>query len=684
MNEFGHYSLFLCWLLSLVAVVAGSFAGLKARSDPGLGARWTKFTVRSAIMAGVMGGLSLFALGWMFHFDDYTNQYVWQYSNRDMSPVYKVSAIWGGMDGSMLLWGVMVVLCGTIVAVRAHQYPRALVPWVIAVISSSALFFLSIVFFLTNPFRYLNATFIPPDGNGLNPLLQNPFMAIHPPTLYVGFTAHVVPFGFCLAALLSGQLTNEWIRLTRRWALVAWTFLTAGIVLGGYWAYIELGWGGFWAWDPVENSSFLPWLTSTAFIHSVMVQERKNMLRMWNVWLMVVTYLLTVFGTFLTRSGIVQSVHAFASTDVGWVFLAYLGTMLVFTVVLTIWRRKELASERKIESFWSREAFFLLNNLVLLSIGFATLWGVMFPVLSEALTGQKQAVGIPYFNAVNVPLFLLLIFLMGVGPLIAWKRASLVNVKRSFLFPFVSAFAVCVLLVIVGINEFYPVLAYGLCWFVLMTILGELHRGVKSQRIAKAEVAGEGQGYGGGLLMLLRRHRTRYGGYLVHVGVVVVTIGITSSMAYKVEQEFTLAKGETTDLRRFSLTLDDIEGRQTPNYQALHAVVSVKDRYSGESLGVLEPELRSYHRNRESTTEVTILKSWKDDLYLVVAGLDESGSKASLKAYINPLQSWLWVGVFLMLAGCIVVILPRAIGEESLATQPDSSASGALRVRGSV
>ncbi len=668
MNDFGHYNLFLAWLLSLVAVGTGARAGILIKSDVRRGLQWSAITANVALMAGACGALSLFALGWMFHFNDYANQYVWQYSNIDMSPFYKVSAIWGGMDGSMLLWAVMLSVCGSLVALRATKYPRALVPWVIAVIASSALFFLSIVFFLTNPFRYIHSSFIPPDGNGLNPLLQNPFMAIHPPTLYVGFTTHVVPFAFCLGALLSGQLTNEWIRLTRRWALVAWTFLTAGIVLGGYWAYIELGWGGFWAWDPVENASFLPWLTSTAFIHSVMVQERKNMLRMWNVWLMVTTYLLTVFGTFLTRSGIVQSVHAFASTDVGWVFLTYLVVMVAFTLWLTLWRRKELRSDKKIESFWSREAFFLLNNLVLLSIAFATVWGVLFPVLSEAITGQKQAVGIPYFNAVNVPLFLLLILLMGMGPLIAWKRASLVSLRKTFLAPFLTALLICIGLAVTGIDEFYPLLSYGLCWFVLMTILGELHRGARAQRVT----AGAAQvGYAQGVSKLLNRHRTRYAGYLVHFGVVIVTIAITASMAHKVEKEFTLEKGQSTEMRRFSLTLDNIEPRSTPNYQALHAVVSVRDRKSQELLGVLEPELRSYNRNKESTTEVTILKSWQDDLYLVVAGLDETGTRASLKAYVNPLQSWLWFGVMVMMAGSILVMFPKTTSASNLAAETE-------------
>jgi cytochrome c-type biogenesis protein CcmF len=285
-------------------------------------------------------------------------------------------------------------------------------------------------------------------------------MAIHPPTLYLGFTGLAIPYAFCMAALASGHMSNDWIRLTRRWILIGWTFLTAGIVLGGHWAYLELGWGGFWAWDPVENSSFLPWLTATALLHSVMVQERKGMLKVWNIFLCVLTYALTVFGTFLTRSGIVQSVHAFASTDIGWVFLTYLALILLVALGLVLYRRVELKPERTIESLFSREAVFLLNNLVLLSICFAVLWGVMFPVFSEAFTGQKQTVGIPFFNAVNVPLFLVLVFLMGVGPTIAWRRSSLTQMMSTFALPFAGAFVVAIALVAAGITEAYPVLAF--------------------------------------------------------------------------------------------------------------------------------------------------------------------------------------------------------------------------------
>jgi cytochrome c-type biogenesis protein CcmF len=648
--EFGHYALCLAWLLTLVGIGSGIVAGRKQS------AAWLETSIAATVLVFVGSFIALAALAFAFLTNDYTNQYVWQHSNRDMSPIYKVTAIWGGMDGSMLLWAALLTLSGMLVAVNAYHYGRKLVPWVLAVVNSSSMFFLSITVFYTNPFRYVKADFIPPDGNGLNPLLQNPFMAIHPPTLYVGFTTLSIPFAFCIGALLSGTISNEWIRLTRRWTLIGWGFLTAGIILGGFWAYIELGWGGFWAWDPVENSSFLPWLTATAFLHSVMVQERKNMLKMWNVWLVTATYGLTVFGTFLTRSGIVQSVHAFASTDIGGVFLQYLAAVIIGTLVLTIWRRRELRPERRIESPFSREAAFLVNNLIFLSICFATFWGVMFPVFSEAITGVKQTVGIPFFNTVNVPLFLLMTFMMGVGPLIAWRKSSFSVIWKTFAVPLACGFLSVFILLYAGIVDFYPVLTYAICVFVLMTILGEFHRGLRVQRAA----AEGSSGFVSDVNTLFRRHRTRYGGHIIHLGVVIMVVAITASMAFKVEKDFTLARGESYQIGRFSLMLNDFDEVTTRNHTALRAVTTLYALKNNEQLATLKPELRAYRRNRETTTEIALHVGLREDVYLVLAGLDDSGTRAAFKIFINPLQAWLWFGAMVMLGGTIVVLVPSS------------------------
>jgi len=497
------------------------------------------------------------------------------------------------------------------------------------------------------------------NGQGMNALLQNPYMAVHPPMLYLGFTTFAIPYAFCIGALLSGNLSNEWIQRTRRWTLIAWGFLTIGIVLGGHWAYLELGWGGFWAWDPVENSSFLPWLTGTAFVHSVMVQERKNMLKMWNVWLIVLTYGLTVFGTFLTRSGIVQSIHAFASTDIGWIFLVYLAAIAVSAIGLTWFRRRQLRSERTIESLFSREAAFLLNNLVFLSICFAVLWGVMFPVLSEAVTGKKQTIGIPFFNAVTIPMFLFMLFLMGVGPLVPWRRSNWVAIRKTFLSPFIFSLVVAVALVFAGITSFYPVLAYSLSCFVVGSILVEINRGLRLQKaLLTNDSGGTEKNKADNLVRLIRKNRSRYGGYVVHLGVALMTVAITASMAHKVEREFTLAIGETYTVGRFGFKVLEITDQAVENYEALRVPVQLSLAKSGEILQTLYPELRRYRRNNESTSEVAIRSGLREDVYLVLAGLDQSQTRAALKLFINPLQSWLWLGALVMVFGTLIVLIP--------------------------
>ena len=649
MIEFGHYAICLAWLLALYATIGGAVSGYFKN-------RKLFISVAQASSVGFLSQLiAISALTYAFLTNDYTNQYVWQYSNKDMPAIYKISAIWGGMDGSMLLWCFLLSFSVFILARKSFRIPGNLMPWVLSVANSSSLFFLTVVVYFTNPFRYLKSAYIPPDGNGLNPLLQNPYMAVHPPLLYLGFTTLAIPYAFCMGALLSGTLSNEWLKLTRKWLLVAWAFLTAGIVMGGHWAYIELGWGGFWAWDPVENASFLPWLTSTAFLHSVMVQERKNMLRIWNVWLVVATYALTVFGTFLTRSGIVQSVHAFASTDIGWIFLLYLGILIGLALILTIFRWKSLKSERKLESFFSRETAFLINNLVFLSICFAVLWGVMFPVFSESMTGERQSVGIPFFNSVNVPLLLILIFLMGVGPMIAWKKASLKSIFRTFIVPFLTAFAFGALLVYLGVEGFYPVLSYSLCFFVLMTIVVEYHRALRVQRISHDSQAGIISGSAN----LLRRHSSRYIGYLIHIGILIMTVAITASMASKVEREFTLSKDQSYKIGRYELKLNDVQPNDSENYSAVFADVSVTNISDGELYANLKPEMRSYTRNNENTTEVALKMGLLEDLYLVLAGISEDGSRASFKIFINPLQIWLWIGTLVVVFGTALLIIPK-------------------------
>lgn len=647
MNALAHFCLVLAWLLSLFGCCASIYAA-RSRSE-----RWFQVARNATIACGGLAIASVVGLAALFLQNDYRNQYVWQFSNRQMDSVYKVTAIWGGMDGSMLLWAAILTASTALLAYHSASQRRALLSWVLAIANTSSIFFLTVVTWFTNPFRYVKAPFIPPDGNGLNPLLQNPYMASHPPMLYLGFTTFAIPFAFCVGALLAKDKSSDWIRLTRTWTLVAWCFLTIGIVLGGHWAYLELGWGGFWAWDPVENSSFLPWLTGTAFLHSVMVQERKGMLKIWNLWLVVATYGLTVFGTFLTRSGIVQSVHAFASTDFGWIFLLYLALIVAGAAVLT-WRSRDLLKpERKIESFLSREAAFLINNLLLLSICFATLWGVMFPVFSEALTGTRQTVGIPFFNAVNGPLFIALLVAMGIGPLVAWRKSSWRALRRSFTVPAIFGVLCGAALLFAGIDEPKAVLVYAVCGFIVASLMLEFHRGVSSHRAATQEsVVSATAGH-------LRRHHIRYGGHIVHLGVTVMAIAITASMLHKDEREFALQQGQSYEMGRYTLSLVGVTEGQRSNYQYVQAEVGVRERTSGESIGVMRPQLRFYPRNKETTTEVALRMSARDDLYIVLAGLDDAGTLVSFKVFVNPLQIWLWAGAFIMTVGTLVALVPR-------------------------
>jgi cytochrome c-type biogenesis protein CcmF len=643
-TDIGNIAMVLTWLLALVGIILSIISGRSAEN------KHYNILRQVCILNGLLATLSLAGLGYAFITSDYTNQYVWQHSNTAMSSWYKFSAIWGGMDGSMLLWAGILAINVALVGFFYKQPLNGLMPWTLGMLLLSELFFFSVVVFFTNPFRYLVSDVIPLDGNGLNPLLQNPYMAIHPPTLYLGFTTLTVPYAFCIGALLSGSLSTTWITLTRRWTLVAWAFLTAGIVMGGHWAYMELGWGGFWAWDPVENASFLPWLTGTAFLHSVMVQKQKGMLKIWNVWLVVLTYALTVLGTFLTRSGIVQSVHAFAATDIGEIFIIYLVAIVLIALSLTIYRRKELRPERNLESVFSRETVFLINNLILLSICFATLWGVLFPVLSEAITGSKQAVSAPFFNKINVPLFMALIFFMGIGPMISWKKTSLNTIRKTFLKPFILSLIIGGALVAAGVESYWATLSYSLCWFVASTILIEFYRAYKAQK--------EEQSAGSKVVKLIKKQHVRYAGLLVHLGVIVMTVGITASMAHKVEEEFVLGANQEFSIGSFTLKLVDLKERDTKNYASLYADVEVKKRSSQEKLTNLQPEMRSYFRNQETTNEVAIRTGLLQDLYLVLVGLDDSGEKAAFKVFINPLQVWLWIGTIIVLVGTGLAMLP--------------------------
>lgn len=650
MVEVGHIALLVAWAFSLFGFAGGLYAVWN-------GSRSLQFAaIRSVSVVAVLSFISLACLGKLFLAHDYRYAYIWQHSNNEMSAPYLISAIWGGMDGSMLLWAAMGAFFGAIALKRFATEEEGLSPYIAVVLSASTFFFLSVVSFFTNPFRFIPTGVVPDNGQGLNPLLQNPSMLIHPLCLYAGFTGFAVPFAVCIAALMSGKLSSRWLELTRFWTLVAWAFLTTGVILGGNWAYIELGWGGFWAWDPVENASFLPWLTATAFLHSQIVQQRRGMLKVWNVTLCALTYLLTVYGTFLTRSGVVQSVHAFAETDVGWVFLLYLGILVLSCIALIIWRLPLLRPENTFESYLSREGAFLFNNLIFVSICFATFWGVMHPVFSEALFGEKSVVGPPFFNRVNVPLFLILLFLLGAGPLISWKKTSWSSLSRLFALPLIMGSLVVALGLWLDAANPAAAIAFGLSAFVTVTILTEFHRAVRARREFRKENVVSS------VVELVRRKPQRYGGYIVHLGVVVMAISITASMVYKIERDISLRPGERVQIGRFNLELEKLSESQERNFSVLHADVKVFEVSSGTLLGFLRPEQRFYPASQQTTSEVDIRVSPREDLYLAIGGLDTSEvapvaqSRAVFKVFVNPLQVWLWFGGLIVLGGTLAII----------------------------
>ena len=511
--------------------------------------------------------------------------------------------------------------------------------------------------------------FVPANGNGLNPLLQHPIMAIHPPVLYVGYVGFIVPFAFCIAALWTRRLDAAWIAATRRWTLVAWFFLGSGILLGGRWAYVELGWGGYWGWDPVENAALMPWLTATAFLHSVMIQERKGMLKVWNAGLLMTTYLLAVFGTFLTRSGIVASVHAFASSEFAWRFLLFIGVAAVLSAALLVSRLRDLRSENQLESVVSRESGFLFNNLLLLAACFAVLWGTLFPVLSEAVQGEQITVGAPFFNRVTIPLGLALLMMTGVGPLLAWRRSSTDRLRRNLVPPAAIGTGTLVLLPLVGVRHPYAVIAFALAAFVIATISMEFHRGVRARR------AHRGAGYLAALQDLVLRNNRRYGGYVVHLGIVLLFIGFAGN-AFNRDVIADLNPGESTRIGPYEVVLQDLPSGSTPVYEWLGAQLLL--RKHDEPIGMYQPRRQLDRASGQVTSEVRRYATFAEDVYLVFSGVTED-DRATIHVYRNPLVRWVWLGGLVMFLGTLLTLLPgRAPAAAAVRARSGSSGDAAL------
>jgi cytochrome c-type biogenesis protein CcmF len=645
-----------------LAFVAAGFAVPMAI----LGARWQRRDiVRSAEHATyACHALLVFAAVVLLRAllsHDFSLEYVAAYSSTTLPTYYTVAALWGGQKGSLLFWALMLSTFTTLVQWQNRDRNRELMPYVTATLATVSCFFLGLVVFIADPFERLPVPAT--EGADLNPLLQNYWMMIHPPSLYTGYVSASVPFAFAMAALATGRLGDQWIRTTRRWALFSWFFLSLGNLFGAMWAYEVLGWGGYWAWDPVENAAFMPWLVSTAYLHSVMIQEKKDMLRVWNMVLVLLTFALTIFGTFLTRSGVISSVHSFTQSGLGPFFIAFLVFMILVAGGLVAYRLPELRTASTIESFLSREAAFLFNNLILVGIAFAVFWGTVFPVISEWVRGIKITVGPPFFNRVNAPLGIALLFLMGVGPVIAWRRATPKNLFRAFAGPVGSGLAAAGVLLVAGIPLGYAHATFALGVFASATIVQEFWRGMRARQALLRESAPTA------LARVVGKNRRRYGGYVIHAGIVMIFVGVAASSVFRIEAQQTIAAGQEMTAGRYTLRFESIENREDGHVAASAAVVRVL--VDGREIDTLRPEKRFYKKPKQPTTEVANRSTLREDLYLVLGSYDPQTKLATILAYVNPLVVWIWIGGLVLALGTGIAVWPTMAERRVTVAFPD-------------
>jgi cytochrome c-type biogenesis protein CcmF len=656
MASLGYFTLLAAFL---VAVYAATVSAVGARRssrrliESGLGA----FYLLTALMV-----LASTLIVHAFVTGDYTIKYVHRYSDSAQPLFYKLTSYWGGLDGSIMFWVFLLSVFGSLAVYVNRERHRELIPWVVSVISTVQIFFLFLMIVHNNPFStYLTSA--PNDGRGLNPLLQNYWMVIHPPSLYTGFVGMTIPFAFGMAALITGYLDDAWLRAVRRWTMFAWLFLTFGLTLGMIWAYEELGWGGYWGWDPVENAGLLPWFTATAFLHSVMVQERRSMLRVWNVTLVILTFFLTIFGTFMTRSGVVQSVHAFGEDrELAWMFTVFMIAILTISFALVIYRLPLLRARNELDSWASREAAFLVNNWILLFCAFFILFATMFPTLSEALTGERLTVGPPFFNRWMMPIGLILLFLTGVGPLLAWRKSSLSNLKDQFAWPATAGVVTLVALWAAGLRVWTSGICFGLCAFVAGTIIQEFWRGtLVRQNSTKSDVLTA-------LIGLVARSRRRYGGYIVHAGMVLIFLGFAGE-GYKQEEQVLLRPGQQVEVGRYAVRNDAIRISDDGRKQMVTSYMTVFE--DGKEVGKIYPA-RWFFRKHESepTTEVGIRRSLSEDLYVVLAAYTVEDQTGQFQVVVNPLVNWIWLGFGILALGTGIALLPERAFNYALARLP--------------
>jgi cytochrome c-type biogenesis protein CcmF len=666
MASLGTFVLFAAFVAASYAIAA-SVAGARRRStrlvESGVGAFYlvaALMTVASAII------VHAFTTG------NYAIKYVQHYSDSAQPLAYKFASYWGGLDGSIMFWVFLLSVFGSIAVARNRELHRQLIPWVVTVIAATEMFFIFIMVVHNNPFQtFLTQT--PTDGRGLNPLLQNFYMAIHPPSLYTGFVAMTIPYAFGMAALVTGNLDDAWLRAVRRWTMIGWLFLSFGLTLGMLWAYEELGWGGFWGWDPVENAGLLPWFTATAFLHSVMVQERRGMLRVWNVTLVIVTFFLTIFGTFMTRSGVVQSVHAFGEDrELAMLFTGFMIAILVFSFGLVIYRLPMLRSRNELDSWASREAAFLANNWILLFSAFFVLFATMFPTLSEAIVGERLTVGPPFFNKWMLPIGLILLLLTGIAPLLAWRKSTLSSVLHQFAWPVAALMVTGAGVWALGVRVWQSALCFALCAFVATTILQEFVRGAQVRKGAT------GTDIFTALVGLVARSRRRYGGYIVHLGMVLIFLGF-AGQGFKQSEEGLLRPGGQMKVGSFTIRHDALTVTSDAQKQMITGAVSVFQ--NGKLIDTMSPAKWFFNKHeQEPTTEVAIRRAAAEDLYVVLAGYDVSTQAATYAVTINPLVDWIWFGFGILALGTGLALLPERAFAFATARVPAGAATTGLMI----
>lgn len=643
MSLLGRALLLLALLCALYAIAAALMSRRGGRRSLQLSAERAVYAVCGLVSSAAL--LMIFALVT----DRFELRHVAEYSSSTLATKFKISALWASQAGSLLLWAWIMSCYAALAVWLNRRRSRELMPVVTAVLMAIAGFFLVMLSFLSSPFETLGTT--PAEGRGLNPLLQNEYMMAHPPLLYLGYVGLAIPFAFAIAALVTRRLDTQWIGHIRRWTVVSWLFLGIGILLGSRWAYHELGWGGYWAWDPVENAAFMPWLVATAFLHSVMVQERRGMLKVWNMVLVVLTFTLALFGTFLTRSGIVASVHAFGESTLGPFFLGFILVALGGSLALLFTRLPELRSRHSLESYISREAVFLYNNLLLVGLAFAVFWGTIFPVITEAVQGEKITVGVGFYNQVAMPIGIALLVLTGVGPLIPWRKASGAQLLRRF--ATAGAFALASIPVFLLFTDawenFWAGVVFTACVFVTACIGGEFWRGTKVRH------ALGGVSWPGAMVQLVSRNRRRYGGYIVHLGVVLLFVGLAGSSAFTTQRDFALNTGERGEVAGYTIVNEGFTRDRDQHKGTVSVTLGVFN--GGDRVATLRPARDFYFASQQPSTEVALDSRPGRDLYAVLGGLDERGL-ARVSIFVNPLVMWLWIAGVVMFAGGLIAAWP--------------------------